>query len=111
LVDAMAVYVRLYHLAPDGAYEVSFNFDDSIVVDKDTELLAMQQDVVQGLLRPEIYIAKKYGVSEEEALKMMPEKVKMDENGDFIDEESNDFANDKNEPNKADNSRNDGGDG
>ena len=32
----------------------------------------MQQDATAGIIRKEIYIAKKYGVSEEEALKMMP---------------------------------------
>ena len=53
--------------------EVTFNWDDSIVIDKQAELLAMQQDVASGILKPEIYLAKKYGVTEKEALKMMPD--------------------------------------
>ena len=53
--------------------EVTFNWDDSIVIDKQAELLAMQQDGASGILRPEIYLAKKYGVTEKEALKMMPD--------------------------------------
>ena len=32
----------------------------------------MQQDATGGFIRKELYVAKKYGVSEEEALKMMP---------------------------------------
>ena len=35
----------------------------------------MQQDVTAGIIRKELYIAKKYGVSEEEALKMMPQQT------------------------------------
>ena len=33
----------------------------------------MLTDVSANILRPEIYLAKKYGVTEEEALKMMPQ--------------------------------------
>ncbi|URN85158.1 phage portal protein [Acetobacterium wieringae] len=58
-------------IKPDA--EIVITFDDSFIVDKDSELLSMQQDVASGLIRPEIYLAKKYGVTEEEALKMMPD--------------------------------------
>lgn len=57
-------------IKPDS--EIVITFDDSFITDKDSELLSMQQDVASGLIRPEIYLAKKYGVTEEEALKMMP---------------------------------------
>lgn len=53
--------------------DVSFEWDDSLILDKDTELESMRNDVAAGILRPEIYLAKKYGVSEEEALEMMPD--------------------------------------
>lgn len=72
LVCAMKNIASLYNLM-DSDYEISFNFDDSLVLDKEAELLNMRNDVSAGILRPEIYLAKKYGVSEEEALKMMPE--------------------------------------
>lgn len=52
--------------------EIKVNFDDSYIIDTESELLSMQQDVASGLIRPEIYLAKKYGVTEKEALKMMP---------------------------------------
>lgn len=71
LVEAMDVLCKLYNLET-GAYEMSFNWDDSLIMNKDVELASMQADVSAGILRPEIYLAKKYGCSEEEALKMMP---------------------------------------
>ena len=55
-------------------YEMSFDWDDSIVIDKEQELASMQQDAVAGFIRKELYVAAKYGVSEEEALKMMPQQ-------------------------------------
>lgn len=73
LLYAMSVLGQLYHLC-NMNYEVSYNWDDSIIVDKDKELESMRADVAAGILRPEIYIAKKYGVTEKEALKMMPQE-------------------------------------
>jgi len=59
-------------IAVDENPDITVNFDDSYIVDTESELLSMQQDVAAGLVKPEIYIAKKYGVTKEEALKMMP---------------------------------------
>lgn len=72
LVYAMSIWGQLYGLC-NGNYETSYKWDDSIVVDKETELASMLTDVSANILRPEIYLAKKYGVTEEEALKMMPQ--------------------------------------
>ena len=72
LIYAMDVIAQLSNLNGGKKYEVSFDWDDSIVIDKEQELQSMQQDATAGLIRKEIYIAAKYGVSEEEALKMMP---------------------------------------
>lgn len=72
LIYAMSVWGQLYGLC-NGNYETSYKWDDSIVVDKETELASMLTDVSANILRPEIYLAKKYGVTEEEALKMMPQ--------------------------------------
>lgn len=76
LAYAMSVWGQLGGLGVkpvDVEKDMSFEFDDSIIVDKDTELAIMQSDVASGLLRPELYLMKRYGVSEEEALKMMPD--------------------------------------
>ncbi len=72
LVYAMDVWATLYKLAPQGKYEVSFDFDDSLVVDSLKEQQIMMQEAAAGLIRPEIYLMKRYGVSEQEALEMMP---------------------------------------
>ena len=69
---AMDVLAQISGLPGGKNYELSFNWDDSIVIDKEQELLSMQQDATGGFIRKELYVAKKYGVSEEEALKMMP---------------------------------------
>lgn len=76
LAYAMWVWSTLAHLSNvklNIKEDMTFNWDDSIVVDKESELLSMQQDVASGTIRPELYIMKKYGVTEEEALKMMPD--------------------------------------
>ena len=52
--------------------EITIDFDDSIIEDQRTEFNDMRQDVAAGLLRPELYVAKRYGVSEEEAKNLMP---------------------------------------
>ena len=72
LVSVMDIVSKIYKLSNNTSYDMSFNFDDSLILDKDLELASMLGDVSAGILRPEIYLAKKYGVSEEEALKMMP---------------------------------------
>lgn len=72
LVYAMAIWGQLYKLC-GNKYETAYKWDDSIVVDREKELASMQADVAAGLLRPEKYLAKKYGVSEEEALLLMPQ--------------------------------------
>lgn len=52
--------------------EMSFTFDDSIVVDSESEQKILLQEVSAGLIKPEIYLMKRYGVSEEEAKEMLP---------------------------------------
>ncbi|MGL5087434.1 MAG: phage portal protein, partial [Clostridium sp.] len=74
LLYSMGIWGQIYKLC-NGKYEVSYNWDDSIIVDKDKELESMRLDVASGVLRPEIYLSKKYGVSEEEALKMIPDSL------------------------------------
>lgn len=71
LIYTMSIWAKLARFSMDK-YEVSYSWDDSIIVDKDTELATMQADVSAGIIRPELYIMKKYGVTEEEAVKMMP---------------------------------------
>jgi len=86
LVDLVRLMVELgikHSLATglDPEAEVTVTFDDSIIEDKNTELVRMASEVAAGLIRPEIYLAYRYGKTEEEALKMMPPLPQMVEEG------------------------------
>ena len=80
LIYAMSVMAGLYGLAPAADYAVTYEWGDSILEDTTTKQLAladMRNDVVAGLVRPELYIMKKYGVTVEEAANMMPKMEDM----------------------------------
>lgn len=87
LIRAMSSLARIYKLGQLGDIEPKFKWDDSIIVDTKTEGSIRMQEVSAGLLRPELYLAWRYGVSEKEALKMMPgsEDTQTDTSGDNSD--------------------------
>lgn len=72
VVYAMDVWATINSLAPAGKYEVSFSWDDSIVVDSDKEFLQRMQLASAQYIRPELMLSWYFGCSEEEARKMMP---------------------------------------
>lgn len=72
VVYAMDVWATINHLAPAGKYEVSFGWDDSIVVDTDKEFAQRMQMASAQYIRPELLLSWYFGCSEEEARKMMP---------------------------------------
>lgn len=72
LIVSMDYLASFYELADKGDYVVSFDFDDSIVVDTKAEQAIMLNEVAAGLIKPEYYLMKRYGVSEEEARQMLP---------------------------------------
>lgn len=65
----------------DEDTEIKVELDDSIFVDRESMLNDMRNDVAAGLLKGELYVAEKYGVTVEQAREMMP---RMDE---IVDEE------------------------
>lgn len=73
LVYAMDVWATIGKLAPAGKYDAAFEWDDSIIVDTQSEQVIRMQEVASGLIRPEQYLMWRYGVSEDEALKMLPD--------------------------------------
>lgn len=73
LVDAMNVWARLYGLGSSEEYEVSFEWDDSLAMDMDTEYNLMLREVSAGILKPEYYLKRRYGVTDEQLKEMMPE--------------------------------------
>lgn len=73
LVYALDVYATLYNLAPAGKYEMAFTWGDSILTDTKSEQAIRFQEASSGFIRKENYLAWRYGVTEEEAAKMLPE--------------------------------------
>jgi len=75
LVEVMDYLSGLYSLATDGEYEVSYSFDDSIVIDAKAEQAIVMQEVASGLVKPEFYLMMRYGVTEIQAKEMLPKVV------------------------------------
>ena len=80
LVYAMNFWAVLYGIAPAGSdYEVSFDWDDSVIVDAEAEREQDRKDVVMGVMRLDEYRAKWYGETLEEAVKNLPEPAEVEE--------------------------------
>lgn len=58
------------------AHEVNIDFDDSIIVDKESERAKRMQEVTAGIISKEEYLSREYGVSPDEAASMLPDKPK-----------------------------------
>jgi A118 family predicted phage portal protein len=67
LVAAMSVYADLYRLAPRGGYELTFEFDDSVITDKDSQAANDRQSVSMGVMPKYQFLMRNYGLSEEAA--------------------------------------------
>ena len=72
LVYAMDIWTTVYSLAPGGKYDISFEWDDSLIVDSKTEQSIMLQEVASGLIKPEEYLMRRYGVTKKVAKEMLP---------------------------------------
>lgn len=80
LVYAMNFWAVLYNLIPAGSdYEISFDWDDSIIVDAELERQQDRLDVSMGVMKLEEYRAKWYGETLEEAAKNLPEPAMTEE--------------------------------
>lgn len=67
VIDAMDIYATLYNLVEDGEYDVSFAWDDSIVVDVEAAKTSDRNDVRLGLMAKWEYRVKWYNEDEETA--------------------------------------------
>lgn len=80
LVYAMDFWAVLYNLVPPGNdYEISFDWDDSIIVDAEAEREQDRKDVAMGVMGLAEYRAKWYGETLEEAEKNLPEPALTEE--------------------------------
>lgn len=73
VIKTMDMYATLYKLSPEGECDVSFTWDDSIVIDADSERDKDRQDVLDGLMQPWEYRVKWYGETETQAKAAIPE--------------------------------------
>jgi A118 family predicted phage portal protein len=71
VIRIMDKYCDLYDIVPSGTYEFAFKWDDSIIVDKDTERQVDMMDVNNKLLSRVEYRMKWYGETEQQALEAL----------------------------------------
>ena len=87
LVYILDVYCDLYELAPSGIYEVSAEWDDSIIVDTESEQKIRLQETNLGLGSKLDYLMWRYGLTEEQAQEKLDRiKQEKSENGIFDEE-------------------------
>ena len=73
-LEVVKEFYSLYRLGNFDA-KASFEFDDSILTDTETEQRILLQEVSAGLISPVFYLQRRYGVTEEQALKMLPQTL------------------------------------
>ena len=71
VVYIMDVYTTLYELAPDGDYDISFEWDDSIQVDKESEMNKRLALVNAGISSKVEFRMWYFGETEEQALQAL----------------------------------------
>ncbi len=68
-----------YKLAPKDKIEQSFEFDDSLITDSETDQRIWLQEVAAGLMSPAEYRMRRYGETEQQALAALPDAFGGDE--------------------------------
>ena len=62
------------NLSPSGEYEVSFNWGDGVLEDKDKEQAIQLNEVNSGIRKKTDYLKWRYGVDDKQATEMLPER-------------------------------------
>lgn len=73
LVYAIDTLTTLYKLSPNGSYETVYNWDDSIIIDRDALRVQLLQDLQSGVISKKEYRMKVYGEAEEVAEQRLAE--------------------------------------
>lgn len=71
---AIDQYTTACNLAPTGNYEVKWNWGDGVLEDNDKETQVRMQEVNSGITDKVEYLKWRYGVTEKQALEMMPKE-------------------------------------
>ena len=72
-LETVCELCAIHKLPLRGKPKASFEFDDSLVTDAETEQKIIMQEVAAGLVSPVFYLMRRYGVTEQQALKMLPQ--------------------------------------
>lgn len=76
LIYIYDVLATLYELAPEGDYDTYYEWDDSLIVDGESEQRIRQQEVREGLRTKKSYIMYRYGYTEKQAEEELQEIMK-----------------------------------
>lgn len=83
LIMAIDAWIDMEQLAPAGKVEASYDWDDSIVVDKKSEIEQLRADVSMGVVSRVEYRMRRFGETEEQAVEAL-KKVEQYEAEDVI---------------------------
>lgn len=75
LIGAVDAWCDMESLAPAGAIETSYDWDDSLVVDKKSDIEQLRADVSLGAVGLVEYRMRRFGETEEQAKKMIPDLI------------------------------------
>jgi A118 family predicted phage portal protein len=71
-LDDLVYGLAFYMNKTKSGYDFSITFRDSILTDEAEEAASMREDVAAGILRPEKYLEKRYGVTSETMHEYLP---------------------------------------
>ena len=101
VIYIMNVYCTLYDITPDGEYDVSFEWDDSIITDIDTELekrLLLLQNAITSKKELRMWYFGETDRQAEEALTEIQEELANDRTNENVYQYSESFRNELNRP-------------
>ena len=73
LLYAMDTWATLNKLAPKGKYSVTYDFDDSVVIDKESQMMQDRQTVSMQAMPKWMFLVRNYGMDEASAKKQIAE--------------------------------------
>lgn len=92
LIEAMDIWATLESLAPKGKYELKFEFDDSVVVDKEMQLASDLRLVTAAIMSKIEFRMRNLGEDEATAKKKLAEVKSEQEEAMAMEAEANDGA-------------------
>ena len=70
----MDTLATLYKLVPAGTFQAAYDFDDSVIIDKDLQMSQDRQTVSRGAMPKTGFLMRNYGLDEETAKKWLADQ-------------------------------------